>query len=296
LKIYINQDEIDYQFEDETTLGDVYNSIEKWVAGQAFSITEIFLDQDELYLTEKENWENKPFAGSKTLHFTALSLSELKAQNLQTILHYCQMFQNALKEGNLSLLNELLKEYSYIEGSFEILLEDFSHSIKDHMAQILSSNGFIPDSEKSEESVRTVLESFIMLEAVIQGRLDEISDPLKSGKECYNAIISLMPHMEEVSLLLQTGKDREAMDVIIRFSELFQKILRIFTYMPQEAKENHHEDLKNYIKEMSGILKELTEAFASEDSVLMGDLMEYEIMPRMKSFPRFFDSINSQGN
>ncbi|MDC7239554.1 MAG: hypothetical protein PQJ50_04260, partial [Spirochaetales bacterium] len=222
--------------------------------------------------------------------------SDLKAQNLRTLLNYCRMLQVSLKEGNLQLLNELLAEYSYIEGSYEVLLDDYSGAIRTHMAAILGDNGFIPEAERSEENVRAVLESFIMLEAVIQGRLDEIVQPEKSGAECYDAIVALMPQMENVSLMLQTGKDREAMDVIIRFTELFQKLLRVFTFLPEETKENHHEGLKEYIKDMSGILKELTEAFSSEDSVLMGDLMEYEILPRMKSFPRFFESIGNRGD
>lgn len=296
MKIYINQDEIEFTLEQESSLGDVYKSVEKWLSTQAYSITEVFLDEEELFLSQKGEWENQSFENNKSIRFTALTLPELKEQNLMTLMNYCRMLQLALKEGNLTLMNELLGEYSYIEDSFEVLLEDYSHAIKDHMNNVMSANGFIPAGERTEENVRTVLESFIMLEAVVQGRLDEVTAPLRAGKECYDAIVGLMPQMENVSLMLQTGKDKEAMDVIIKFTELFQKLLRVFTYLPAETQENHHQDLKDYIKDMSGILKELTEAFASEDSVLMGDLMEYEILPRMKSFPRFFESINNPGD
>lgn len=295
MKIYINQDEIDFTLEKENVLGDVFDSVEQWLSEQSYSITELFLDDQELFLTERETWEQLPFRESESLRFNALTLKELKEQNLSTILNYCRMLQLSLKEGNLELLNELLGEYSYIEGSYSILLEDFSNSIKDHMAQILKENGFIPEGDRTEDNVKTVLEAFMMLEAVIQGRLDEIRTPHRSGTECYGAITALMPQMENVSLMLQTGKDKDAMDVIIRFTELFQKLLRVYTYLPADTQENHNQDLKEYIKDMSGILKELTEAFTSEDSVLMGDLMEYEILPRMKSFPRYFESISGQG-
>jgi len=100
LKIFINQDEIDFKFEDEATLGDIYDSIEKWVSDQSFSITEVFLDQEELFLSDKTEWEKKSFAGKESLHFTALTLSQLKAQNLGTILNYCRMIQTSLREGN----------------------------------------------------------------------------------------------------------------------------------------------------------------------------------------------------
>jgi ribosomal protein S8 len=296
LKIYINQDEIDFTLEKENALGEVFDSIEKWLSEQSFSITELFLDDNELLLTEREKWESLPVQDKESFRFIALTLKELKEQNLNTVLNYCRMLQLSLKEGNLELLNELLGEYNYIEGSYSILLEDLSNSIKDHMANLLKDNGFIPEAERSEENVKTILEAFMMLEAVIHGRLAEVKEPQRSGKECYEAIVTLMPQMENVSLMLQTGKDKDAMNVIIRFTELFQKLLRVFTYLPEKTQEDHHEDLKAYIKDMSGVLKELTEAFASEDSVLMGDLMEYEILPRMKSFPRYFESISGRGD
>lgn len=295
MKIYINQDEIEFTLEKENNLGEVYDSIEKWLTDQGFSVTELYLDDQELFLTQRDKWEALPFQEHESLRFLALTLKELKEQNLNTIHNYCRMIQQSLREGNLDLLKELLGEYSYIEGSYAILLEDFSNSIKDHMAQLLRDNGFIPEGERTEDNVKTILEAFMMLEAVIQGRLDEIRQPQRSGTECYEAIALLMPQMEDVSLMLQTGKDKEAMDVIIRFTELFQKLLRIYTYLPVKTQEDHNQDLKEYIKDMSGILKELTEAFTSEDSVLMGDLMEYEILPRMKSFPRYFESISGQG-
>ncbi len=292
LKIFINLDEIDFIFENEKTLGDIYSSIESWLTPQGFSITEMNLSDKEYFITDKEEWESIPFSGQEEIHFTALTLPQLKAQNLKTLYEYTLMFQNSLKEGNLELMNELLHEYQYIEGSFEILLDDNSHSIRNHMQNLLSSNGFLPEGDRTEQNVKNVLEGFIMLGAVIQGRIEELEDPGKAGNETYETIQSLLPQMEEVSLMLQTGKDKEAMEIIIRFSELFQKLLRIYTNIPEEQIEQEQRKiLKREISEMSKVLKELAEAFSNEDSVLLGDLMEYEIMPRMEGFPRFFDSI-----
>jgi hypothetical protein len=296
LNIFINQDEIDFTFENEKNLGDIYESIEKWLAPQGFSISEMTLNDKELFLNKKDEWSGLSFNGSETIYFTALTLLELKTQNIETILTYSKMLQAALKEGNLTVLNELLLEYQYIESSYELLLDDKSHTIKNHMKKILEVNGFIPEGERTEQNVIAVLESFIMLDAVIQGRLEELTDPFKAAKDTYDSIQALLPAMEEVSLMLQTGKDKEAMEIIIHFSELFQKLLRIYTNIPHDKIAGHEESLKSFIKEMSGILKELAEAFSSEDSVLMGDLMEYEIMPRMENFPRFFDQIINKGD
>ncbi len=292
MKIYINQDEIDFSFENEKTLGDIYHSIESWLTPQGYSITEMHLDGQEIQITDPANWKDSPFSGKEEIFFTALTLSQLKVQNLETLLSYTEMFIQSLKEGNIKLLNDLLDEYQYIEGSFELLLDDNNQAIKNHMANLLQSNGFLPEKERDEQNVISVLEGFIMLGAVIKGRMEEITDPVKSGSETYDTIQAMLPQMEEVSLMLQTGKDREAMEIIIRFSELFQKLLRVYTNIPEnQIEQNQKAELKEHISEMSRILKELAEAFSNEDSVLLGDLMEYEIMPRMEAFPRFFDSI-----
>ena len=235
-----------------------------------YSLTEILIDSREYFFNRKEEWFDLPFSGSEEFHFTALSLMDLKAQKLQTLVSYIELFVKALKEGNLNAQNELLSEYSYIENSFELLLDDSSHAIRDHMKMLLNENHFIPEDSRTDQNVMSVMEGFIMLEAVIRGRLMELTDPFKAGEETYDSIQTLLPRMEEVSLMLQTGKDREAMDIIIRFSELFQKLLRIYTNIPKEHTASHEKELKSFIMEMSGILKELADAFGSEDSVLMG--------------------------
>lgn len=296
MKIFINQDELDFSFENEKTLGDIYKSLEQWLAPQGYSISEIVINNEEVFLNKKENWFDKPFTGAEEIRITALTLLELKAENIKTILSYTGMIQKALKEGNLNVLNELLEEYSYIEDSYKLLLDDSGNAIKDHMRKLLEVNGFIPEAERSEKNVIAILEGFIMLEAVIQGRLDEITNPFKAGKDTYDSIQAMFPQMEDVSLMLQTGKDREAMDIIIRFSELFQKLLRVYTNIPEENVSEHKDEIKKFISEMSGILNELAGAFSSEDSVLMGDLMEYEIMPRMENFPRFFENLVNKGD
>jgi hypothetical protein len=81
--------------------------------------------------------------------------------------------------------------------------------------------------------------------------------------------------VSEVSLLLQTGKDRQAMDRIIRFSEVTQRLLDIVPFLPKDD-ERH-----KLFEELNPVLRQLLEAFDSKDLVLIGDLFEYEVAPRL---------------
>jgi hypothetical protein len=84
--------------------------------------------------------------------------------------------------------------------------------------------------------------------------------------------------ISEISVLLQTGKDRQAMDTIVRFSELSQNLVRLVSSI---SPPNANEDVQGFYRELNGVLSELLEAFETKDSVLIGDLMEYEVAPRL---------------
>ncbi len=291
MKLYINQDEIDFSLENETTLGELYNSLEAWLNTQGYTCSEMRADETTCLPDAVEKWQQRPLEGIQNIKLKALTLEKLKLDNLKVLLNYCQMFQLALKQGKTEVLEDLLKEYSFIESSYRVLLEDHSRAIRAHMAQVLKENGFLPASEKDEDKVKRVLEAFIMLETVIQGRIDEIENPLKAGKDTHEDLIQLLPEMEEVSLLLQTGKDRDAMNIIVRFSELFQKVLRIYSFIPEKDKLKNRDKIKEHATEISQVLKDLSQAFVAEDSVLMGDLVEYEILPRISDFLTIFKDI-----
>jgi hypothetical protein len=110
-------------------------------------------------------------------------------------------------------------------------------------------------------------------------RLQELQDPKAALKTLSGALKICIEEIGEISILLQTGKDRKAMDTIVRFSELSQSLVRLVaSVFPNRGDTN----LQVFYQELNGILSELLEAFEAKDSVLIGDLMEYEIAPRLK--------------
>jgi hypothetical protein len=96
-----------------------------------------------------------------------------------------------------------------------------------------------------------------------------------------------------VSILLQTGKDRQAMDTIVRFSELAQSLVRVVSSVlpADEAKRIGGVDVQEFYQELNGILSELLQAFESKDTVLIGDLMEYEVAPRLEKLHQVLEEL-----
>ena len=58
-----------------------------------------------------------------------------------------------------------------------------------------------------------------------------------------------------------------------------------------ERGQRDNEKLQAFYQELNGVLSELLEAFAAKDSVLIGDLMEYEIAPRLEQLRTFLQEL-----
>ncbi len=289
MKIFINRKEIDITLEGEKTLGELFDSLTDWIEKQNWVLSEFYRGEEELYLTDKAKWAEEPIPQETELHFTALTIPEYKAKSLEVIKTYCQMVQDALQREDTPLLRELMEEYSYIENSYTVLLEDNQQVIRNRMREVLEANDCLPPKEKrGPENNKALIEAFYGLEDLVQGRIMDILDPVAVGEETTKAIAGLLPNMGKISLMLQTGKDRDAMGIILLFSELFQRFIRVFNNLPPEVQQGKAKDFQKYTEEVSGFLQELTEALEAKDSVLVGDLMEYEILPRVESCPNFF--------
>jgi hypothetical protein len=78
------------------------------------------------------------------------------------------------------------------------------------------------------------------------------------------------------------------MDTIVRFSELSQTLVRLVASI---FPDNSNEKLQAFYQDLNSVLSELLEAFAAKDSVLIGDLMEYEIAPRLEQLRTFLQEL-----
>jgi hypothetical protein len=97
----------------------------------------------------------------------------------------------------------------------------------------------------------------------------------------------------EVSVLLQQNEDEKAMSYVVRFSELVGSVMRMVAALADmeavslDELSIGEEPVRAFLESFNGILKELVEAFTHRDTVLIGDLLEYEVSPRLESLVTF---------
>lgn len=127
------------------------------------------------------------------------------------------------------------------------------------------------------------------LRQIFDERLAELREPLREMRKAAAFFESQASELEELPVLLQTGKDDRAMKAVSYFIEVFNKVIRIVPEIGRagvavDSLRIEGQSLSDFYTAFNGILRQLTEAFEHRDAVLIGDLAEYEILPRMRCF------------
>lgn len=129
---------------------------------------------------------------------------------------------------------------------------------------------------KKEFSETTKLELTVITQ-------DEIKNSFKVlGDECKDLSEKLL----EVPVNIQSGKDREVNGLIAKLADFVDKFCHTasLSALFPEIFKNISIDSKNlteFFADFSQILGDFEQAISSKDTVLMGDLAEYEISPRL---------------
>ena len=140
----------------------------------------------------------------------------------------------------------------------------------------------------SAEDIDSILETELEPETLIE--LEVVSKPtvIDSFHQCASCFEEIDSKLPEISVLLQSGKDREASDIINSLATAmsdFVHIARMSVLFPELYGQITIDgnNLQSFFEEFSPILKDFEQAMESKDSVTVGDLSEYEISPRLKN-------------
>jgi hypothetical protein len=277
VEIQINNQNLDFTIEQNETLGEVVKDIEAWLDGTDLVLYSVKHGDRELLSMPYEQWGPTPHSEVGTLDVQVKHARELAGLNLQTIQEYLDMLKRSVTASDGNRLGELM-------SGFPALIESLQkHFPNDPLLQALGSLFGAGEAEQvlawSEGKRRQALELVDLIHARVSFRLQELQDPKAALKTLSGALAVCIEDVSEISILLQTGRDRQAMDTIVRFSELSQSLVRLVASI---FPENSNKDLESFYHELNGVLSELLEAFDAKDSVLIGDLMEYEIAPRLE--------------
>ena len=123
-----------------------------------------------------------------------------------------------------------------------------------------------------------------------------INDIKASFQKLSTLFSELAAQMEEVPVALQSGKNQEVSESIKKLADNIDQFCHIATLaslFPETFKETsvNGMNFKDFFADFSPILKDFETALQNNDTVMLGDLSEYEICPRLKEISKTLKEI-----
>jgi hypothetical protein len=218
MEVRINNETVDTRIENEDTAYEVVRQLDSWLIGEGFFISSILINGEASSPADMKLMEI-PVEEIGLLDINAIPLSDFSLDKFATLLQYFSYLQKALEEENTALKHDLLQEMSHILDSMDDILR----------LRVGTRQASAVLSDLLNENLHGDLEEFLRnLCVFIQGRMREIINPLLELKSTAGLMQSQIPKLEEVPILLQTGKEREAMQLVIAFTEIAEKLTRLY--------------------------------------------------------------------
>ncbi|MDR0502320.1 MAG: hypothetical protein LBH16_03250 [Treponema sp.] len=259
MEIKINGQPADITVENEKTIGDVIVNLDNWLANSGHRLSGLEIDNERIDVLSMDKTFQR-------------EIGSIKVINIQTS-SYAGLYETSL----LNLLNDI-NEYVSLDfheknefyGKWNKRAQAFfiSEEIPDLLE--LCGNAFRGGSLKAESLI-----------SITEEMLREVRDPQEEFLTLQSVINDVCEKLISLPLDVQTGKDKQAAQTIQVFTAITEKIIRTYRHLCVQGYMAENE-ITQLIGQFGGTVKELLDAYEKHDSVLIGDLCEYEVAPRLE--------------
>jgi len=272
MELLINGQAADITMDKEKTVGDVMAGLEKWLAGMGHRLSGLSIDGQTANTSLLEDFFSRELINIKKLELTTSTVADLFAESLLNLLSDIKEYEKLNFDEKKSFIN-VWKDKAHVLFIFEQMPDLYNIIVN-----------LLSGTETDSGSVYSITEE----------RLREVKDPVKEFSALQQLITQVCALLCDLPLDIQTGKDAKAARTIQVFSGISEKILRVLKQLdlqglliPENDTENQ---IKNIINEFGKIVKNLLEAYEKYDTVLVGDIAEYEASPVLQ---KFYDQISN---
>jgi len=265
MKIRINGADADIQPEDEKTVGEVLAALEPWLDGTGHRLSGLGIDGKAVGADSVEVCFGMEIDAIDTLDIYTSSVAALYAECLFHV-------TEAVNEYEAAGFEEKGLVAARWRGSFAAgMLAEQSPDLADWVTKTFSGEG------SGAGPLRTVIEE----------RLRELQNPADELEKSGTLVAEICARLEELPLDVQTGKDARAAETIGVFSGVTEKVFRVFAVLknggfPVRDIMVADVSVSDYIAEFHSTLQDLLNAYEQHDTVLVGDIAEYEMAPRLR--------------
>jgi hypothetical protein len=265
MNISINGKPADIVPDTEKTVGEVLSGLEQWLAGSGHRLSGLSINGEPVPPAGMAAAFGRSLEGIASLGLVTSAWAELAAEAL-------------------TLTRETLRQWEAADFGGRFPIREGWES--GPAAQFLS--GEAPDLfSLAAGTLRGEGPGPAELSGLIDERLREMVDPRGEFSLAEPLVGAVAGRLEELPLDIQTGKDGRAAETVQLFSHIAEKLFRLLYFMktdglPAEGLMVEELPAREFIGEFGAALKELLAAYETRDTVLVGDLAEYELAPRLR--------------
>jgi len=282
MEILVNREPLNFNLEAESSVGEVVDGLADWLRSGRFAITSLDVDETSYAIHDRDTWESIEIHSVRELSIEALPLEDVDHATIIALDEYCALLIECLENRDPEPLAEIAEELPYVRGR----LGQFFPSLRDEdgsvpiLTDATLAAGRLPEPAAAE----VVIAEIETIRTLLTTREREYSEPGRELSLSLGQLSATADALVEVPVQLQTGRKTAAMQTIVRFTELLTRVVRLIPLA--EAREESHgidlEGARRFAEETAPHLVELKEAFEIQDTVLIGDLLEYELAPRLE--------------
>lgn len=287
MTLTIDKQKIDFTLEDEKNLKQVIQNINIWLNENQLIIEKLFINSEDFSLHDLDF----DLSNVKSIDIETLSFTELNINNLSWIKYFFERLIKALEEWNNTDLNTIKEEIPFVIENLPIILsldnktpeKSYAYNLK----KIFDKYNYFQTNEENINKDE-VISYFNIIVSQLTERLHEYINAKRELKSGINQLLELQKELDSVAVYLQTGKSDEAALIMKSFTDIFHKILRILKFNIKNTEFTNGKDIEDFTNGLDDILSELLEGFENQDTVLIGDILEYELSPKIEILQEIF--------
>ncbi|MDR1466162.1 MAG: hypothetical protein LBI40_00865 [Treponema sp.] len=271
MTILINDEEVDFKLVDEKTVGEVLSGIEEWLNNIGNHISGLQIDGVSVRLDEIEAVCMRELSDVESIGIQARSFTDFAIDSIS----YADAVITAFAESSFS--EQPLVYKAFEESAAYRFLKENIPNIAETVCNTLEGTGL----------------SLKDASAFLKERVREFAFPQEEIASQMEVVSEIVSRLENLPLDVQTGKDTRAAETVRLFSAVMEKLFRIFSIMSQKGCSINtvrtidfggEMPIERFISDFSAVLQEMLNAYKSGDTILCGDLAEYEMAPRLSAF------------
>ena len=289
MRITVNGAPLAIDVKDSANLGELLSGADDLLDRAGSVIVSLKVDGEEVDAEGYARFAEMPSSSVSIVEIRAEDAAAIRIRALETLLELLAICKRSAEdtaaEDTAAVWPGLRTGARDMKDAFAGLFAADELSFVQLFSDILDRAGDKPDKaarvELSAQSDRS--------QEVFEERLAELRRPAEEMRAAATLFDARSGELADLPVLLQTGKEDQAMKAVLYFVEIFNKVIRIIPELRRSGIDTASifvggSAMPDFYGEFNGVLRQLTDAFEHKDAVLIGDLAEYEVLPRMRSF------------